>query len=348
MTEWIVRRWKRHGHDRLYASTPGGTDLGYLDMVSGRFHSDDLSNLPLLRKAIEDHLAVQERARSRVQSAPPSVAPVPAPEAPIETSVATPAAGSTVTAPAQTASAPSSPPVVAPMLSTPSSPPMASPVAPAEVPDPMTGREWHDLADARAGAAARERAIAERQAQGLWRHLFARMIDARTDERAWRIGADGEEAVAEKLDRLGPEWRVLHAVRVGTRGADIDHVVIGPGGVFTVNTKHHPKASVWVGGETFMVNGRRVPYVRNSRYEAKRASRKLADHVGFPVPVTGVVAVVGARRGFTVKSQPSDGAVVVVPRLRIGRFFRSRPRRLGLREIDAIHEVARRSTTWQR
>jgi hypothetical protein len=101
-------------------------------------------------------------------------------------------------------------------------------------------------------------------------------VGARTEERAWRIGADGEQAVAAQLTRLGPSWRVLHAVRVGDHGSDIDHVVIGPAGVFTVNAKHHPNTSIWVGGDTFMVNGQRVPYVRNSRHEARRAARRLS------------------------------------------------------------------------
>ena len=55
MTEWIIRRWSRYGHERLYAETPGGTPLGYLDLKTGRYHSDDLSNLPLLEKAIGHH-----------------------------------------------------------------------------------------------------------------------------------------------------------------------------------------------------------------------------------------------------------------------------------------------------
>lgn len=215
-------------------------------------------------------------------------------------------------------------------------------------PVPASAAGWRDLADVRAGAAARERALAERQVQGTLRHIFARVLDANTDERAWRIGADGEEAVGQQLAALGLHWRFLHAVRVGERGADIDHVVIGPGGVFTINTKHHPKAAIWVGGETFMVNGRRVPYIRNSRFEAKRASRMLSEHVGFPVPVTGLIAVVGARRGFTVKSQPPDGVVRVVGRRGIRRLLEAQPPKLGLREIDAIHEVARRSNSWQR
>lgn len=112
-------------------------------------------------------------------------------------------------------------------------------------------QEWVDISTTEAGAAARERAIAEREAQGWLRHGVARLLGVRAEERAWRIGAAGEQAVAEQLAKLGPEWRVLHAVRVGERGADIDHVAVGPPGVFTINAKHHPNSSVWVGGDTF-------------------------------------------------------------------------------------------------
>ncbi|WP_346995601.1 nuclease-related domain-containing protein [Dietzia sp. SLG310A2-38A2] len=333
MTEWIVRRWARFGHNRLYAATPGGTDLGYLDLATGRYHSDDLANLPLLRKAIEGHPDARRHRESAQESSrlPPATVTPPA----LSPSSSGPVAAST--GPSTT------PPTAHTTAHT-----TAHAGAPLTAPTTVSGPRWHDLADARAGAAARERALAEREAQGVVRHVLARLVGAKTDERAWRIGADGEQAVGEQLAGLDARWRVLHAVRVGERGADIDHVVIGPGGVFTVNSKNHPKASIWVGGDTFMVNGNRVPYIRNSRHEAKRASRLLAEQVGFPVPVTGIIAVVGARAGFTVKNQPADGAVTVIPRRRIRRLLTSQPQRLGLREIDAIHEVARRSTTWHR
>jgi hypothetical protein len=149
------------------------------------------------------------------------------------------------------------------------------------------------------------------------------------------------------LAKLGSEWLVLHSVAVGDRGSDIDHVLVGPGGVLTVNAKNHPNANVWVGGDTFMVNGQRVPYIRNSRYEANRAGRLLTEQVGFPVAVRGVIAVVGAHKGFKIKKQPEDGAVVIVQRRRISQYVRQLPNRLTAREIDAIYDVARRSTTWR-
>lgn len=67
-----------------------------------------------------------------------------------------------------------------------------------------------------------------------------------------------------------------------------------------------------------MVNGQRVPYIRNSRHNARRAARLLTEHASFPVTAAGVIAVMGAHKGFRIRAQPADGAVVVVTRRRIG------------------------------
>ena len=51
-------------------------------------------------------------------------------------------------------------------------------------------------------------------------------------------GATGEEHVGAILDALAPQgWRVVHDIDTG-RG-NVDHVVVGPGGVFTIETKSH-------------------------------------------------------------------------------------------------------------
>jgi hypothetical protein len=53
----------------------------------------------------------------------------------------------------------------------------------------------------------------------------------------WDRGATGEEQVGRLLDGLGDGWLALHDVDTG-RG-NIDHVAIGPGGLFTIETKSH-------------------------------------------------------------------------------------------------------------
>ena len=64
-----------------------------------------------------------------------------------------------------------------------------------------------------------------------------RLLHYRTAERAWRRGAFGGRVTGFWLDRLPEGWFVFHDVPVGARGANIDHLVVGPSGVFTVNTK---------------------------------------------------------------------------------------------------------------
>ena len=103
------------------------------------------------------------------------------------------------------------------------------------------------------------------------------------DEEAtgWFRGVLGERRVAELLEPLGEGWTVLHSVPVGRGASDIDHVVIGPAGVFTINTKYSPGRDVWVGGYGMYVGGHKQHYVTNSIAEAKRAavllSREVAD-----------------------------------------------------------------------
>jgi hypothetical protein len=177
--------------------------------------------------------------------------------------------------------------------------------------------------------------------------FLARALGVHTNERAWRIGADGEERVAARLAKLArkdPRWRSLHAIPVGARGADIDHLVIGPGGVFTLNTKHHPGAKIWVGGDTFLVDGHRQPYIRNSRHESARAAKLLTSACGFPVHVEGVIVMVNAD-DILVKKAPAG--VHVVPRMQVARWLGRHGPIHSESVLEEIFDAARRSTTWR-
>ena len=81
------------------------------------------------------------------------------------------------------------------------------------------------------------------------------------DARSCYRGALGELEVASTLSRLDQRWTVLHAVPVGSAGADIGHLVIGPGGTFTVNTKNHPRKKIWAGGTGFVVDGQKLAQI---------------------------------------------------------------------------------------
>ncbi len=100
---------------------------------------------------------------------------------------------------------------------------------------------------------------------------------------------------------------MLHAVPVGNRGSDIDHVAIGPGGVWTLNTKTHPGKSVWIGKHQVRVDGHKTHYLRNSRHEAERASRLLTSACGFPVTVRAALVFLTGTLIPDVTIKPPDG-----------------------------------------
>lgn len=164
------------------------------------------------------------------------------------------------------------------------------------------------------------------------------------DNRPWYWGALGERAVGDVLDGLGEGWHVLHAVPVGKRDSDIDHVVVGPAGVLTLNTKNHSGKNIWVAGGTFMVSGQRKPWVRNSTHEAARAEKLLSAAVGFPVAVRAAI-VVNDPAKLTVKEQP-DGVTVLTTR-RLARWLRKQPRRLDPQTVGVVAAAAADPATWQ-
>ena len=140
---------------------------------------------------------------------------------------------------------------------------------------------------------------------------------------------------------------MLHSVRVGAGGADVDHLVIGPGGVFTVNTKHHRGQRVHVagagaGGGAVYVGGTFQPYLARARAEGDRVSSRLAARLGRDVPVRPVIAVVGAR--LTFKAAPTD--VQVLGAAHLVDWLSSQPELLDPAAVEALFAVSRDADTW--
>lgn len=200
---------------------------------------------------------------------------------------------------------------------------------------------WQDLSKNQAGEFARKRAVELRKEAPI-KSALARLLGSPREERDWAVGADGEEEVARRLRKLGGEWHVIHALPVGEKGADINHVVIGPAGVFTLNTKNHSKHRVTVTQGGVYVNGQRTDYLRNSRFEAKRASKLLTAACG-NVEVQPVIVIMAAD--FKIKSEPTD--VNVVGRKTIARWLTKCPVVLTPQRGEEIFEQARRETTWR-
>ena len=262
MSDLVETRWTRYGKNRVYVRDSDGVELGYLDLQANTAVPANGEHAATLLECLTRWTHPGTRSVPAVAGSPcgeagatlraPVAAPWPSPNAAADEQTE----GGRVTSPCD--------------------------AAPAREP-----AEW-DLAYNVAGAAAQVKRD-EINAQAPVANFFKRVFGMRTEERTWRVGAEGEVRVARELSRLGSGWHTLHAIPVGEQGSDIDHVVIGPGGVFSLNTKCRPNGKAWVGEHRIIVNGQCTDYLRNSRFEGRRASRPSSR----PQPSAAITARYG-------------------------------------------------------
>ncbi|GAA2785377.1 NERD domain-containing protein [Streptomyces rameus] len=241
--ELHVTRWKRYGHDRLYANLPDGTAVGWADVRTG--------DITVLRAECRDDViaVLTKHLQNLTEPVPPNRA----------------------------------------------SEVQARPTLP-----PLTPAD--DLAVNPPGQALRD--LLTESGPGLMERVVSRLLRRPSEWESWRKGLAGERRVGAELNRLGRHgWRVLHSIPLANK-VDIDHLMVGPGGVFSINTKHHDKRAVWVGDDSVKVDhGKPAPYARKSRAEAKRVARVLERYCDFPVPVEPVLVFVGVTELEVVATQ---------------------------------------------
>jgi Nuclease-related domain len=152
--------------------------------------------------------------------------------------------------------------------------------------------------------------------------------------RAWRVGAVGEEKTAAALERLGDSWVVLHDRRIPGSRANIDHIAIGPPGVFVIESKDY-SGQVSLGGNEIRVNGRRVGWVDQVRREADAVLAVLpAGEQASPTPVTPIICL---HRASLPWIRSSAGGVHVVSGTGLVKRLREAP---AVLDDDHIREIA--------
>lgn len=170
-------------------------------------------------------------------------------------------------------------------------------------------------------------------------------VSLHPDAWSWYQGALGEIEVGKMLRALGPEWFVRHSVPIGADTKDVDHLVIGPGGVFAINTKHHAGASIWVGDYVLRVNNANTHHLKAAQGDSLDVSRRLSDKVGFPVPVTPVIAVLNSRGIKDGRAGPKR-TVSVVDARNLVTWLEAQPAQLGQTKIELIKLAAEEPMTW--
>lgn len=103
--------------------------------------------------------------------------------------------------------------------------------------------------------------------------------------RIWGSGAKGEEKVAKCLKSLRGKYRVFHDVVLPRARGDIDHVVVGPNGVFVIETKNNNgtiscNGDSWSQLKTGKKGGRYRGKIGSPSKQAKRNAASLGKLIG--------------------------------------------------------------------
>jgi hypothetical protein len=157
------------------------------------------------------------------------------------------------------------------------------------------------------------------------------------DAVAWRRGAAGERRTARllaPLERHG--WAVLHDLGVPRSQANIDHLVIGPGGVFVIDSKQY-RGRLQLGPTGRLWHGRYPldPVLGSVEFEADQAAQVLRDP---GVTVVPIMAVHGAQVPWG--KVVTDGVPVVAAR-RLPSMLRALPAVLGPERVADLADQAR-------
>jgi hypothetical protein len=156
------------------------------------------------------------------------------------------------------------------------------------------------------------------------------------EARAWRRGAVGERHTARLLAGLERQgWAVLHDLAVPGSPANLDHLVIGPGGVFVVDSKQYRgRLQVDPTGRLWHSRYPLASTLRAVSFEADRAAQVLAD----PQVVVPIVAVHGPQVPW---GKVVIEGVPVVSARRLPSMLRALPVVLGPERVAVLADQAR-------
>jgi Nuclease-related domain len=227
-------------------------------------------------------------------------------------------------------------PVDAPMIAGPESPPASFEIF-AGTAGASAKREY----ERRKGK--REEKI--RDAHPYLGELMIAMSSDPQSTRAWATGAQGEEVLGQRLDRLtGRGVHVLHDRRVPRTRANIDHIVVCPSGVFVIDAKKYQgRPSLRVEGglfrprtEKLMVGSRDCTKLVDGARKQVDLVKSALDEAGLDgIPVRGMLCFVGADWPLIGGAFVTAGVHVLWPRKAIEYSLKPGP--MNDQVVQRIH-----------
>jgi hypothetical protein len=184
------------------------------------------------------------------------------------------------------------------------------------------------------------RAQASAPPRGLAQRIFG-FTPLTASSRARYRSALGELLVGDVLENLGQHWDVLHDLPLSE--TVLEHLVIGPAGVFAVRTANFGAEEAVIDGPSLVVAGETHDAIQRAAADAGEAAAILSAAAGESVRVRPLLVVVEPKR-LAVKRAATG--VRVLASWELERMLTWAPRTLSGDDVARISDLADLVTTW--
>lgn len=156
----------------------------------------------------------------------------------------------------------------------------------------------------------------------------------------WRRGSQGEQATARALRALGPDWYARHDLE--GRFGNLDHIVVGPAGVFLLDSKNLSGRAEVEDGVLHV----RFPLSPTDDWDYTRLPRalfgaavglreRLRQELGWIVDVHPVVVLTG----LYPQRRAEAGRLVYLAVDELVPWLNEQPRRVAPQDVAAIRPI---------
>jgi len=155
-------------------------------------------------------------------------------------------------------------------------------------------------------------------------------------------GAHAEEVVSERLASLPEGYHAFHDLAFD--GFNIDHVVVGPGGIFLVETKSH-REEVTAQGDTLLLGGKQPAknFLNQAWSQAYQLRALLEKRTSREWKIKPILCF---TRAFVKVREPVKG-VEVLNKKYLASYLSRQPQIFGTEEIETVSRIMRSRVSGQ-
>lgn len=140
-----------------------------------------------------------------------------------------------------------------------------------------------------------------------------------TQARIWRAGLKGQKKVEEVLSSLDDSYILMNNISLPLKSCDIDHLLIGPNGIFLIETKNYKgeiscTGDIWEYQKIGKMGGVYKGYISNPSKQLKRnvwelksfldkKTKRLFGENNFPYWIQGIVVFTNEETVLNVKDE---------------------------------------------